>query len=217
MFAQPSIKNPGTISPFWDEYDTYLCSFSQNKDSLPMWNYYSKSQHYEGYNIGFYIENKHAEGLSGYKFNIAKIIYTDTEKEELIRNLLISIAKKYADEDIKSNNSWLISWLTDYINDIILAFKKPCFAHEEEVRMILRVPKRYRSNGIDRVSKRQYRENNGYIIPYVEYSFEKGMVYEIHIAPLLEPEIAKRNVYDLLAQRDYSHVRVFLSEIPIRF
>ncbi len=33
--------------------DTYLCCFSDDADSLPMWNYYSKSDRYEGYNIGF--------------------------------------------------------------------------------------------------------------------------------------------------------------------
>ncbi len=32
----------------------YICCFSKEDDSLPMWNYYSKNGSYEGYNIGFH-------------------------------------------------------------------------------------------------------------------------------------------------------------------
>lgn len=31
----------------------YICSFSLERDSLPMWNYYVKGGGYQGYNIGF--------------------------------------------------------------------------------------------------------------------------------------------------------------------
>ena len=217
LFLRPSTKHPRAQAPFWDEYDTYLCSFSEGEDSLPMWNYYSKSQHYEGYNIGFYIGNMSAERFSGYRLDIAKIIYQDEKKETLIENLLIPIAKKLECANKTADNPWLIPELTNVLNNVILAFKKSCFAHEEEVRMILRIPKCYRDTGTEKVSERKYRHNNGYIIPYVEYSFEKKAVCEIHIAPLLEPEITQQNIYDLLAQRNYTCVHVFPSEIPIRF
>ena len=58
-----SIKTSRTI-PLYREVDgdlkftrsecnRYICSFSKNKDSLAMWNYYSKGSKYEGFNIGF--------------------------------------------------------------------------------------------------------------------------------------------------------------------
>ena len=31
----------------------YVCCFSRKKDSLPMWNYYVKNNKYQGYNLGF--------------------------------------------------------------------------------------------------------------------------------------------------------------------
>ena len=217
LFAQPSAKHPGTIKPSWHEYDTYICSFSENEDSLPMWNYYSKSHHYEGYNLGFYIEHELLDLLNGYKLKVARVIYSDQDKEKLIKNMLVAIAKKMETEERETGKSWLMSWLSDSINDLVFACKKSCFAHEEEVRMILRVPQDYRNTGIGRVSKRLHRDNNGFIIPYVEYTFAKGMVYEIHIAPLLNSKVAKQNVDDLLKQRGYPSVPVIPSEIPIRF
>ena len=37
-------KNPSIDEP--DPENIYVCSFSTDRDSLPMWNYYSKSSHY---------------------------------------------------------------------------------------------------------------------------------------------------------------------------
>jgi hypothetical protein len=213
----PSPSNPAWVSGERCQCDTYLCCFSENNDSLPMWNYYSKSKHYEGYNIGFYIDNEPQDFLQGYGLDIVKVIYDDSQKQNLIENLILSIYEKYKGYSKESSKNWLISELQLRIDSIILAFKDRHFAHEEEVRIILRMPTKHRQNGHGRISKRNYRDTNGYIIPYVEYTFAKGRVYEIHIAPLLNSKVAKQNVDDLLKQRGYPPVPVIPSEIPIRF
>lgn len=218
MFTYPSSQNPNWVSGKMHEFDTYLCCFSANEDSLPMWNYYSKSEHYEGYCIGFYIDGESKGFLQGYRLDVVKVVYKDSEKNELIKNLILPIYSQYKKYRKKAEDySWLIAELQEGIEDMILAFKDEHFSHEEEIRMILKVPVEYRETGHGNISERKHRASSGYIVPYIEYTFEKDAVCEIHVAPLLEPEIAKRNVEDLLKQRKYSHVIVLPSKAPIRY
>ena len=218
LVTYPSSQNPEWVSHKMLMCDTYLCCFSKNSDSLSMWNYYSKSNRYEGYNIGFYIEKEVRDWMQGYRLAMVKVIYDDLEKIELIKNLVIPICEKFEKYKQKGEKyDWLIAELQSGIDDIILAFKNRHFAHEEEIRLILRMPVDCRENGHDNISERKYRESKGNIVPYVEYTFKEDKVYEIHIAPLLESEMTQQNIYDLLKQRGYPHVHVFPSEIPIRF
>lgn len=71
------------------ECDRYLCSFSKNKDSLAMWNYYSKGNKYEGFNIGFYPYSikeslKKLLGDKEAEFHIYPVIYSRSEQKRLI-------------------------------------------------------------------------------------------------------------------------------------
>ena len=67
------------------------------------------------------------------------------------------------------------------------------------------------------LSERKYRESNGYIIPYVEYTLAGYDLREIITAPLFEQELAQNNLQSMLTQRGYTNVNIKPSMIPIRF
>ena len=70
--------------------NTYLCCFSTDEDSLAMWNYYSKSGKYEGYNIGFLTDTLQTIGSfeKGYYIELIKVIYSDLKKEQILDELI---------------------------------------------------------------------------------------------------------------------------------
>lgn len=73
----------------YPEYERYVCSFSKNKDSLAMWNYYSKGSKYEGFNIGFYssVLKKSLETFLSSKEAVPyvfPVIYDRSEQKRLV-------------------------------------------------------------------------------------------------------------------------------------
>lgn len=197
-----------------DSTNIYICSFSVDKDSLPMWNYYSKSSHYEGYalEINFERWKEHVEKLIGYALDIRWVIYQEKAKIDELDKIVseckqsLEIAQRYQTivglEHIKYNLSCRIAELQFF-------FKNKHFSHENEVRAILQIPK-------DKKITPKYRAGNGYIIPYVEVPVPKEAITSVTVGPLLEKELAKKNVKEMLESRGYS-CKVHTSEVPIRF
>ncbi len=196
----------------------YICSFSKNQDSLAMWNYYSKDSKYEGYNIGFYsVEIKEAfnhffgSGNSGQVFSV---IYDKKEQQELIETFLLEILEYYSvtrKERIKLEISkQLANWS--------LIFKSKYFQHEDEVRVIISIPQNAKTHSSLCV---KYRNNFGYIIPYIELPFEKDYVSDVCIGPLQCTEKQKETQKNILQERlkanSYNNSRVSYSKIPIRY
>mgnify|MGYP003292950937 CR=1 FL=1 len=195
--------------------DTYLCCFSKQPDLLPMWNYYLKSQHYEGYSIGF-MSSMFASSLSfekGYSIELKRVLYTNEEKDKILDKIILPFNKLYL-ESI-DDRAEILKIVQGKINELQFVFKKECFKHEEEIRAILRIPKEPLSNGDKFLVK--YRNSHGYIVPYVEYSIWKGAIAEVFIGPLLQKELAQKNISEMLQNYGYDNVRVESSNIPIRF
>lgn len=197
-----------------DEYDRYICCFSKARDSLPMWNYYTKDGKYEGYNIGFSFFETQRIGVqnpfeTNCHFNLCNVIYEDDEKERIIQDELISCFSII--DDFDSQIQSIQYHIMGFLKTVGLIFKSSCFKHEEEVRAIFTVPK---SNQKFEV---KYREKNGYIIPYIALAFQKDNVREITIGPLLNDDIAQSNLMRMTRAYQYP-VRDFqTSEALIRY
>lgn len=213
-------KNPDRPTAFTMETlpcDTYLCCFSEETDLLPMWNYYTKSQHYEGYNIGFHPEYFRQKSISTriYHIDFKRAIYSSQEKAELLDAILCPLNDVFTpDSTTEDEKNSIQTVVQSYINDLQFSFKNPAFQHEKEIRAILRVPK---NSGISPF-KKEFRNSNGYIVPYIEYPVPLEAVKEITIAPLLEAEISKQNIAEMLRERGFgSGIKINTSSIPIRF
>lgn len=201
-----------------EECQKYICSFSKNQDSLAMWNYYSKGSKYEGYNIGFDSTEvkaafNHFYG-SGISRKIFPVIYDKIKQQELIKTFLLDILKFYS----VTRKEGIKSAISIQLADWSLIFKSEYFQHEEEVRVIISIPKDP-LNPIPLEIK--YRNNFGYIIPYIELPFEKHCVSDVCIGPLQctdeQKETQKKILHERLIVNGYNHARETYSKIPIRY
>ena len=181
-----------------------------------MWNYYSKGNKYEGFNIGFNSQSL-KETLSRFligieaTFHIYPVIYEKAEQKRLIERLLLSLTDFYCAENISRIRAIISTRLIDWG----LIFKKDYFKHEEEVRIIIDVAKRELQRPI------RYRESCGYIIPYIELKLEKEDVSYVNFGPLLRQERQMDNqiaiMEEMLKGNGYTLTHVDYSRIPIRY
>lgn len=197
----------------------FICCFSTNSDSLPMWNYYTKENQYEGYNIGFSfwrtqhldIQNDYGKG---YKLRLFSVIYEDKEQEKIIQSKIEKLYPFCQDYDNKNANILRIkNALAYFLRDLSLKFKKSCFRHEQEVRAILTIPSDQKKFEV------QYRNKSGYIIPYIKVDFPKEAISNITVGPLINNEMAVKNIKALIQARNYSPyiIDIKSSQIPIRY
>ena len=205
------------------EYDTFITSFSKNSDSLVMWNYYSKGNKYQGYNLGFDAKDlnnclKESFDDKEVKFSIYPVVYSKNEQYSLIKNLILEMNRLY-EEDYKTSINYVIS---NQLLEWSWIFKNEYFQHEEEVRVIVYVAKK-QINGL--LKKRplsvKYRNNNGFVIPYVDLDFSKTVLKNICIGPLAyndsQKEIQKNVIKEKMFVNGYQDLIVDFSKIPVRY
>lgn len=200
------------------KYQKYVCCFSQNRDSLPMWNYYTKAGNYEGYNIGLCFWRTRQSDIQncygkGYDLDFFSVIYDDEEKKAIIRGKIEEIYTIWKCERSSEDLIRVRNVLSHFVKDLCLKFKQNCFQHEQEVRAILTVPKDSPQFEVN------YRSKAGYIIPYIELSFPKEIVSGITVGPLLNDSAAVKNIKQFA--KDYNYLigdkDIQMSKIPIRY
>lgn len=203
--------------------NTYLCCFSSGNDLLPMWNYYSNGHQYSGYCIGFdskiaslpkeYFNNSSGQILDGYKIVFAPVIYDEKQKEQELRKRILTIVKYCSIFHANLSHS-----IESMLNSLHYLFKNPAFSHEQEVRLILSLADGVNKIDQSRLPSIEYRIRNGVVIPYVVIDIYHAnyIVKEIKIGPLIEAEIAKKNMQLALNARNY-HPDISKSGIPIRY
>ena len=207
-------KDEGRL--FWLNEDKYLCCFSEESDSLPMWNYYTKGNSARGYNIGIskssllrrdYIHKAN-------ELRIVKILYKQDAQKELIRKMMIEIQSKFS----ILSNQLVTDLMFEALNEWRFLFKSECFAHEKEVRAILTVPT-LPPEEVDVVDafKVGFRSNCGYVIPFIELKFRKRSVQVITVGPQLDYSSAINGLKALLSVWKYERVDIVKTEIPTRY
>ena len=206
-----------------EETEKYICCFSKNRDSLPMWNYYSKGDKYEGYNIGFCFWRTKQWDIQdfygkGYSLDFFTVIYNNEDKQKIIQDKIEELYSFYTKANYDDAKKRILprikSILSYFLNALGLKFKQDCFQHEEEVRAILTVPKQ------NNKFKVEYRNKAGYIIPYIKIPFPAQIVSGITIGPLLNDQSALKNIKQLIRDRHYfllDDTDIQTSQIPIRY
>lgn len=205
------------ITSFADEECyTYICSFSRNNDSLPMWRMYSKAEHYEGFCIEFSANSFSQKKFysEGFSLELVKVIYDERKKMQLIESVLSPIIKLY-DSATPRDRDHLMSIIKVMIKNFQFVFKNKSFSYEEEIRAVLHIPKTEKSYE-GQISERKYRQSNGLIVPYVVYNIDKSSVRSVTIAPTIKEEVATENLKDYLCSKGLKHVTIIPSDIPIR-
>lgn len=167
------------IRPYRGEYTTYIASFSKKNDLLPMWNYYSKGDLFEGINLGMDAEAILANFPTNFangkmRVYVSSVVYSAKEQEQIVKNFIIELANKYKEGDESSVKAVVSMKLTS----LKMIFKQECFSHEQEVRIIVDVANKYKNNFPIR-----YRTNAGYFIPYIELAIDKEALKSVTLGP----------------------------------
>lgn len=209
----------GKIKTTRPECTAYICCFSKNPDSLPMWNYYSKANAYEGFNIGLDIGKINDSLSKNYKdievsSKIYPVIYDQQQQEELVESFLQKVLSHYR-PGYETSVRYIIS---NQLAMWKLVFKHKCFEHEGEVRVIVSAAKATttKKSPIDI----KYRANGMYIIPYIEMKLDKSCVTSLVFGPVQWDKAQKQEqdkfIKDILRQNQYS-ASVAYSEIPVKY
>lgn len=196
------------------EYTTYIASFSKSNDLLPMWNYYSKGDMFEGINLGITLaDSVFTSFLSDVKgsVSICPVIYSRSKQEQIIQDFLLELAQKYSSK-YKDIIRGLISMK---LTSLKMIFKKECFEHEQEVRIIVNIPNKY-SN----ILPVKYRTTAGYIVPYIELEIDKQALTSITLGPFRGTDLQKKKQIEILHKMLVSNGYKVLessTNIPVRY
>lgn len=171
----------------------YVCSFSEEADSLAQWRAYCDRT--SGYAIGLcskYLGTRGAEE----EFILARCIYEPNEQEELICQFIdYTLSNERALRELDS-------YLYSEIFQLAPILKDKSFEAEKEWRLISPTFG-YRFNDIE------YREGHSMIVPFVRLSLKMDdpayksesaprPIREVVVAPTPNPEQSKISVYWLL-------------------
>ena len=217
--------------PYNEIYDIncryyFLCCFSSNSDSLPMWNYYTKTTSKAGYNIQFAYRNLynaifdlHASADEGLWFEGYKVMYSPEKQEEFLSKLLKYVLKVWQQE----TDDFIIRVFLNYLNSVRFAFKHSAFEPEQELRFVIKMDdKFYRTVELAKNKKNKlinFYERDGIVVPYIEVPFCKRDIKAIKLSPLIKEESAIESVSLLLDKLGYNkrNIKIDNSDIPLRY
>ena len=212
-------------NPNGDEFYIYQCSFSIDKDSLCLWNYYTKNNGIKGYNLKFNREKVEDDIIRPEIRNTTeklplysgKVIYNKDEQIEILKNIINKFQNYLEEKDFKRYEEFAAPWIIDRIFLQGAFFKKPCFKVEEEYRIAIN--QHIGKDGISIKSKRKFMEKNGIFIPYVDLPFNTDAVEGIIISPTLDYENTRNGVLSMTANqyRNINKDNIVKSDIPERY
>lgn len=192
----------------------YVCSFSKEKNSIPMWKAYSKDDISKGLNIGFSVD-KIKQSLNNFyndmevNIQVYPVIYDKTTKEDLIANFVKNVVNKYS-SGYEIPVRYVIS---NQLTLWKLIFKHESFEYENEVRIIVNIAK-HSSNKKTNIDVK-YRKKEQYEIPYIEIKFDKSVMTSAMASPLLnENDIIKAQ--NIISNNAYQ-ADLLLSKLPLRY
>lgn len=216
------IDNP----PYHDaypEYKIFICCFSYNRDSLPMWNYYAKDSNQHGVNIEYdtfktwKIIDKFCIDNDLFREKYLVCYDEKLQKEFLFKVLDMTYVlwRNFKDKDI-------VRYMLGLLNTIKYAFKHYAFKTEDEIRFVVKM---YEKRFEDEIRKKypefelvKVRSNNGFFVPYIEMPFTKECVYSIATSPLIKDYAQIDSMKMYMQKHGFGrNFSIIPSNIPLRF
>lgn len=214
----------------------YIFCASKQKDSLGMWNYYVKNGNYQGYNLGFTINQmlNCFDTINESKVSVlyGDVIYDESMQIEILSALLneklnrlekvIEILKKQPEEkrDINIERAYQqgIGEIIDKIEGLRLFFKDVAFKNEEEFRFVMKIPSDNAILGNENLGT-GYTIKNGIFTPYCDIAFDKQKtISSIMISPIMEDTLARNGLERAIQYYNCSKdIKIDQSSIPIRY
>lgn len=209
----------------------YICCFSKEKDSLPMWNYYLKND-CNGYAIGLnrkkletFCKEFSPQENKKYVFSeIRDVLYNDVKKVKIFKEGLCNFRNDIFKNMTKGSDPQAIAGLRMDFEKYATICKDYHFAYENEVRMITTV----RNLECFGTKEKQcgnvnFRLAHGFAIPYIEIHIPNKEILEaITLSPRIglnsNDEDTIESVRSYLNYLGYTHdIEILCSEIPLRY
>ena len=195
--------------------DIYVVSFSQDDDSLPLWNYYTKNNDSIGYNISFSILPFDYSSMQ-FKFIHGSVIYDKDKQKELLKEILLKYNEFFIDNknQINSNPNHKKNFIEQFINILELYnifFKHSAYEPEKEYRAVVYSVSNYAG------MTRQFRTHKGLYIPYISLGYDKPCISRVNIAPNNNNDLYEYGTKMLLQTLGLNNLVVKNSGIPKQY
>lgn len=178
----------------------FVTCFSQQNDSLPMWNMYGNN----GFGVSLRFDAKSIDNI--YPEHPLRCLYDDGDK-------VYRLVKKWH-EELQSNDEELYYMYKQVLPSgmnpqktifatLMFIVKNKYYKHEEEVRVMVMddTPVKYKTVG-------------SLLVPYKERYLPKEALHEIMIGPCNDPIRSQESVAHYLSSIGMRHVKVTVSEVP---
>lgn len=208
----------------------FVLSCSTEKDSLPMWNYYTRSANAAGYNIHFETDSL-LEQLKSHPLlkQLAEesrpllcrsVVYDEDVKRKALERVLERFSRQWERADSKKEQSRLLSALDQKFEAMSLFYKDRAFAHEGEIRIVIssRNKRIHRLAGSREKQPYRFRQVRGAQTPYLALDvLEKGKVITgVTAGPALDKETAVKGVEYMLYFYGFPQT-CKVSAVPLRY
>ncbi len=211
-----------------------FCTSGEN-DALNMWNYYIHNGQYQGYNLGLQMES-FLRTFSDPAISYDRIAVD--EFEVYYGNVLYTPKEQYAEMELFLNDlekmarqgeaEWMIALrLQGYISNEGLFYKHAKFKNEKEFRIVISIAEsqiphtRDEQKALIGTRNKNIQEDfyirNGLVVPCLNVQIPEDAISRITVAPIMEFEIAKQSVKEILALSGFPTVPIYKSIIPVRF
>lgn len=203
----------------------FVCSFSFEKDALPLWNYYVKNPSMKGYNLRFsstIIEDSLFNFCKNYPNNVGynyfNVIYSRDEQVEFIKEILQPVYEAWT----VGKGAPLITSMIAYLFSIRFSFKHETFSQEQEFRFVIYMENTFFIQELkskDNESEIIKIQTKGdIIVPYIEIPFNKRALESICVSPLIKGKSALESINLLLGKYGYDEdIRILPSTIPLKY
>lgn len=193
----------------------FSISFSEDSDSLPMWNYYGNRGYCLHFSNKLWLRIHNPTFYSDYCYvSSDNVVYSDVQKNEEIRNIILQNKDK---ADYKEA-------ICTEINFKRFLYKSEDFDYEKEYRILIGIP----DEKIDPAKKCtcfeiKYQNKSGIIRPYIEIELNlspgESLLSGVTIGPLTDSQIVRNGLSHFLQDKGYFRAAANMvpSKIPVRF
>ena len=216
------------VNPQRDDFYVHQCSFSKDEDSLALWNYYTKGNNIQGYNLCFAahalkssikmestLESGNVPAIWG-----GDVVYDESEQRVIVKKVVDSFFE-LSEKENHQHYQFTIGLLVDKLMLVGIFFKKKCFSIENEYRVVMDLHIDKSTGEFTAISSEQkFYEKNGFLIPYLDVEFGTEALKEIRISPTLDLATTKNSIYRATAKTFpliNKNDLVKQSEIPVRY
>ena len=191
MALEGFFGNSGECDDLRHRNAIFMTSFSENENSLPMWNMYGKNGN--EVSIGFDLEllKNYSEGT------IKSCLYDTPSNRALFKGTL---SKERISEFVNSGDKF-----QQYLMILMDFAKKGCYEYENEIRLTRQT-----------LEAPEFRLAENFIVPYVDNVFPKEIIKKIIIGPCNDFERSTKSLQGWLHKIGMDHVQVTYSMLPYR-